>query len=401
MNLLNRRDFIKLSLGGACVLPAQIPAIFSPQSEKITEKNGMIYRKLGRTGIDISEISLGGSPLPDWVLFREIIDKGVNYIDTSATYQGGNSERQIGRLFKEARRDKIHVATKFHLRGSWSVESIIKSVEGSLKRLGSDYIDVLMIHGAENPAHLTDQRVLEAFQRMKKEGKYRFSGLSCHANHREVVETAAGCGLYDVIQLGYNVYDIEKEEDPIKTYPDYLQTSGLRSMISLASSKGMGVIAMKALKVGGRRQDISKYITPEGTIYQAMLKWVLANPYIASVVTEILNFSQMEEDLSIPGKSLTSSEKKALYRMVAETSRNYCHMCGTCQKACPQNIPTTDVLRFLSYFDGQGKKNLARRQYNNLMKKGNTCRDCGACEEVCPYNLPVRQLLRKAKFHLA
>lgn len=400
MNLLNRRDFIKLSAGSAWALPAQIPNIFSSQKEKRIEKNGMVYRKLGRTGIDISEISLGGSPLPDWVLFRQIIDRGVNYIDTSTTYQGGNSERQIGRLFKEVKRDKIHVATKFHLRGPWSTESITRSVDGSLRRLNSDYIDVLMIHGAENPDHLTDPRVLEAFHKLKKEGKYRFSGLSCHSNHHEVVEAAVRCGHYDVIQLGYNVYDIEKGENPINTYPDYLQTSGLRSMISLAYSKRIGIIAMKALKVGGKRQDMSKYITPEGTIFQAMLKWVLINSHISSVVTEILTFSQMEEDLAVPGKTLTSSERKNLYRMVAETGKSFCHMCGTCQKNCPLNIPTTDILRFLFYYEGQGKKKFARRQYNSV-QTGTTCNDCRTCEEVCPYNLPVRQLLSKARLVLA
>ena len=144
------------------------------------KQGSMAYRRLGRTGLSVSEISLGGSPLPDWSLFREIIERGVNYVDTSTSYGNGNSERQIGRLFKEVGRDKIFVCTKFHLRGSWDGDSILRSVEGSLERLQTDCIDCLQIHMVTQLEELRHEGFHAAFRELKAEGKVRFLGLSCH-----------------------------------------------------------------------------------------------------------------------------------------------------------------------------------------------------------------------------
>lgn len=356
----------------------------------------MFYRRLGRTGFYVSEISLGGSPLPDWGLFREIIDRGVNYIDCSHTYMGGNAERQIGRLCQEVGRDKIYVATKFHFRPKDTTDSIIRTVEGSLRRLRSDYIDVLMIHGVNNPEHLTDDRILAAFELLKKQGKYRYRGFSCHQNHLQVVTKAIECNLYDVIQIGYNIYDIQKGENPIRTYPDYLGDSGLKHLLRQAYNREIGLVAMKTLKVGGRRQDLSAYHSGTSSIYQAMLKWVLANPFISTVVTEMLNFQQMEEDLAVVGQEITKEEKRSLYYLVARTSRLTCRLCGTCERVCPQSNPVPTVLRYLHYFEGHGKKDWARKAFAQLNISPQSCFNCGECDKHCPYSLPVRQLFRKA-----
>jgi len=106
---------------------------------------------------------------------------------------------------------------------------------------------------------------------------------------------------------------------------DYLGTSGIRHLISLARKHDVGIIAMKTLKVGGKRQDLGKYKTEGQSIFQLMLKWALSNPNIASAVTEMLTFEQMEEDLAVTGQELTVAQTRSLYRFVAENSENYCH----------------------------------------------------------------------------
>ena len=295
-----RREFIKKMVFGAVSILAPLPKSFSKgQKETHRLKKGqMYYRRLGRTELYISEISLGGSPLPDQSLLYQIIERGVNYIDTSCAYSNGNSERQVGRLFKEIGRDKVYVGTKFKLDGkNWSEESIIKSVDKSLGRLQTDYIDVLLIHGAEEE-QLTDERVLGAFEKLKGQGKYRFKGLSCHSDHNRIVKKAVECSHYDMVMLGYNVFDIQDAEKEIKVYGDYLGESGISHLLTLASSKDVGIIAMKTLKVGGRRQNLEKYKAGTSSIYQAMLKWVLENRIVTSVATEILNYQQMQEDLA-------------------------------------------------------------------------------------------------------
>jgi predicted aldo/keto reductase-like oxidoreductase len=358
----------------------------------------MWYRRLGRTSLEISEIALGGSPLPDWSLFREIIDRGINYIDTSSTYSNGNSERQIGRLFREIGRDKIHVATKFHLRGDWTTDSIIQSVEGSLRRLQTDFIDVLSIHGADRAEELVDERVLEAYERLKKQGKFGFKGLSCHSNHHDVIKSAVACGHYDMVQPGYNVFDIDEGEKEIRTYEDYLIASGLRELLHLAASKDVGVVAMKTLKVGGRRQNLERYRTGGTSLFQAMLKWVLENEDVSAAVIEMLNRQQMEEDLEAVATPLSEDERKTLFRYVAENRGDYCRQCGRCLKSCPASIPTTDILRYLAYHESYGKTERARALYARLTPKQtvSACRDCGRCESACPFRVSVRRQILRA-----
>lgn len=401
----DRRTFLKTVAGGALAIGSSLAGRLgrgqAPSGRPAS--GGMAYRRLGRTGLLVSEISLGSSPLPDPDLLRAIIDRGVNYIDTSHNYDNGNAERQIGRLLKDLGRDKVHVATKFHVTPRDTAASIMASVHGSLKRLDVAAIDVLMIHGAETAAVVVDERVLEAFERLKQEGAFCFRGLSCHANQDEVVRKAVDCGLYDMVQVGYNVFDIQEPAREIETYPDYLGASGLRALIALAHSKDVGVVAMKTLKVGGRRQDLSRYRTGAASLYQSMLKWVLDDERVASAVTEILSRSQMEEDLGAAGSRLAANERETLARYVRENGRDYCHACASCRRACPAGIDSPGILRALAYRESFGKNERARDVYASVAGKGtaSVCRDCGACEKACPYGVAVRSRVREARRVLA
>jgi len=396
----SRRKFLKnLALGSLGSVSGLSVFLNAAPAEEWRQKRGaMWYRRLGRTGLFISEISLGGSPLPDQSLFREIVERGVNYVDTSTSYGNGNSERQIGRLFKEAGRDKLFVCTKFHLRGGWDVNSILRSVEGSLQRLQTDYVDILSVHGAERPEDLVDERVAAAFEQLKKEGKCRFCGLSCHSNHDRVVRTAVDCGRYDMVQVGYNVFDIEEPSQDVETYDDYLGVSRVRDLIRYTASHEVGVVAMKTLKVGGRRQNLERYRTGTSSLFQAMLKWVLEDRHVSSAVTEMLNRQQMEEDLAAAGASLSSEERSALWLHVAETGRDYCRFCGRCRGQCPSRIATSDILRFLAYHESYGKTAAARAHYSGLSPERTAlaCRDCGRCEDHCRFGVQIRARIRTA-----
>lgn len=401
MGKTNRRNFLKNLTFGALSAPALSKKLLAIQNQKDRVKKGdMFYRRLGRTDLKISEISLGGSPIPDRAILTETIERGVNYIDTSHSYSNGNSERAIGRLFKDMGRDKAYVGTKFHARRNWNEESILKSVEGSLKRLQTDYIDVLLIHGVDEEEALTDERVLSAFDKMRRQGKFRFTGISCHSNHHKVVKKAIECGHYDMVQLGYNVFDIEEthKEKDIETYDDYIGASGIRPLISLANSKDVGIIAMKVLKVAGRRQKLDKYTIDGNSLFQIMLKWALANPNIASVVTEILTFEQMEEDLAVVHHPLVAREQEVLYRYVAENSRDYCHMCGLCESHCPRGIKTATILRYLAYYEAYEKYDRAQKGYKSLMpgERADSCQNCGRCESLCPYGVSIQKRIQHA-----
>ncbi|MGD2246699.1 MAG: 4Fe-4S dicluster domain-containing protein, partial [Candidatus Aminicenantes bacterium] len=229
-----------------------------------------------------------------------------------------------------------------------------------------------------------------------------FRGLTCHSNHQEVIQKAVECEYYDEVTIGYNVFDIERPNQDVKTYDDYLKASGTRDLIRLAKAQDLGIIAMKTLKIGGRQQNLEQYKTGTTSIQQAMLKWVLDNKNISAVITEILTYDQLEEDLAVARNSLSSEEKKNLYRFVAERSQDYCHMCGNCRKACPSQIETVSIQRYLTYHESYRKTERARDSYSRLNPEQTilACRDCGKCEKACPYGVSVRKRLSEAHTYL-
>jgi len=349
----------------------------------------------------VSEISLGGSPVPPEPVFRRAIEMGVNYVDTSALYANGNSERKIGRIIK-GRRDAFHVATKFHLFKNRNKKAdIIKGVEKSLKRLQTDHVDVLMIHGAGDPKILENQEVLAAFAQLKKGGKIRFTGVSCHENHNKVLTPAIRSGNYDVITVAYNVYSMKPKENP-PVYDNLLAHIGVENILALAKEHDVGVVAMKSM-AGGAQQNLASFKKEGITMPQAKIKWVLQNDAVGTVISEMITFDILEENLSVSGSALSRKEGEILEKYVKDTSGDYCRMCGTCHSNCPAGVAIPDILRYAMYHEGYGKPVMAQTMYR-MLPVHNTfhgCKGCGTCEAVCPYGLRVVQKLGHAHHLLA
>jgi predicted aldo/keto reductase-like oxidoreductase len=357
----------------------------------------MKYRRLGRTNMKISEISLGGSPVPPEAIFRRAIEMGVNYVDTSSNYSNGNSERTIGKILKEYP-NKFYVATKIHAgrQGYDSIESLEKEFEGSLKRLNVDCVDILLVHGARTPEILANEDVLNLLEKVKKQGKTRFKGVSCHSNPVEVLTDAVKSGNYDMITVAYSAFSgslVQKDG----VYQDYLQRSGIEQLINLAKKHDVGVIAMKTM-AGGNRQDLAKYQKKGISLPRAKLKWVLENKYVASALSELLTFDILEENLAVSGSPLTSKERMALTEHVTGFSSGYCRMCGQCIKECPMKIAVPDILRYALYYTDHGKTTLAKNKYKTLPVEYsyNNCNHCGRCLKACPNRLPIIQMLQSS-----
>ena len=362
----------------------------------------MKYRRLGRTGMKISEISLGGSPVPAEAIFRRAVEGGVNYVDTSSSYMNGNSERTIGKLLNDYP-GKFYVATKFHAgrKGYESKEVLEKEFEGSLKRLGVDCVDILMVHGARTPEILANEDVLNLLEKFKKQGKIRFAGVSCHYNPVDVLTAAVKSGNYDMISIAYSAFSgslVQKDG----VYRDYLQRSGIEGLIELAKKHDVGVIAMKTM-AGGNRQDLAKYRQKGISLPQAKLKWVLENKTVASALSEMLTFDILEENLGACVAPLSPEEKTALLDHVVSVSTGYCRMCGQCVKACPLKIAVPDILRYALYYTDHGKTSLAKKKYKMLPVefRSTNCNNCGHCLTACPNHLPVPRLLQSAHQLLA
>jgi L-galactose dehydrogenase len=158
----------------------------------------MKYRKLGRTGFDVSILSYGGSTLGS--VFRKIneqegintvhnaFDSGINYFDCSPFYGLTEAERIMGLALKDIPRDQYYLSTKAGRYGwnefDFSFERIIKSAEESMKRLRVDYLDILNLHDLEyNECFYLEQALNEAIpalEKLKEQGKIRFFGVATY-----------------------------------------------------------------------------------------------------------------------------------------------------------------------------------------------------------------------------
>jgi 1-deoxyxylulose-5-phosphate synthase len=153
----------------------------------------MDYRPLGRTGVMVSPLCLGamnfGGPTPEdesIVIINRGLDAGINFIDTANVYNGGESERIVGRALKEGgRRDDVVLATKVHgqmgagpnQQGD-SRYHIVRSCEDSLRRLQTDHIDLYQLH--RPPLHFPQDETLRAFDDLVRAGKVLYIGCSTH-----------------------------------------------------------------------------------------------------------------------------------------------------------------------------------------------------------------------------
>ena len=355
------------------------------------------YRRLGRTGWKMSDISFGSARVNDPQVVRTALDRGINYIDTSPDYSDGNSERVVGEALK-GRRDKVFVASKFctpdgHLDHDTSVADIIAAVEATLGRLNTDYVDLLHIHACNSSRRLMAPTFHEAFDRLKQQGKARFMGVSSHTPELEkVMNEAVDSGRFDVLMCAYN----------FKNWPD------LSNIQTRAADKDVGFVAMKTLK--GAYHTVLKDFKPSqrNSFTQAAFKWVNGNPDVAGLVVTIKNAAQIDEYLFASGKTADPADISLLEDYDRLASAEYCRPgCGQCLDSCPYDVPIDDILRQYTYFEGYGDEKGAMADYARLTRShpgasAEACLGCPApCEKACPFKIPIREKLIRAHQNLS
>ncbi|MEW6041554.1 MAG: aldo/keto reductase [Elusimicrobiota bacterium] len=388
---IKRRSFLHLC-GGAFVGGAY--AVSLKDKKKFKKEKGMIYRRLGRTGLWISEIGNGGSPPPPASVFNYTVKKGVNWFDTSSGYSEMKSEETYGEYLKKIDRKNFVVCTKMHARKSTTASEIIQEVQGSLKRLCVDTIDVLHLHGLDKPEQLENNEVISACESLKKEGKIRFTGVSIHKNILQLLPIVIDKNYHDVILVAFNVYGDVNEK-----YDDFLGHCGLKQLLQKAYDKDIGIMAMK-VQAGGNNQKLDKYISRDVTAAQAKIMWALSHEFIAGITTEMKNLDEAKEDLNAVGKRLSIKQGKKLFEYCNYDSNETCRMCGFCSEVCVCGIEISDIQRLLRYckrYDS-AKKNLARNHYAALKKDVTivSCTGCQKCEAICPWGVRVLNNLRTA-----
>lgn len=341
------------------------------------------YRDLGATGLKVSDISAGSTRLhqnPNPVGFlNALLDRGVNYIDASPDY-APQSEEIIKAAISGRDRSKLVIATKFctssgHVRQGSSVEDYIRSMEGALTRLGTEYIDVAHIHACDTVARLMDENVHEAVDRLREQGKVRFMGVSTHTPNLEEVATAAiDSERFQVMMLAYHHGAWPTQQE----------------IISRAARNGIGIVAMKTLK-GAKHNGLADFSVERDSYTQAAFKWVLANPDVSNLVISFHNDQHLDEYLFASGQSVTAQDVAVLDKYDGLIAGSHCFQhCSSCLGACPSGVPIHDVLRHRMYFEDYGDQKQAMQGYARLTVDASSCLGCDApCTGACPEGIPI------------
>jgi predicted aldo/keto reductase-like oxidoreductase len=348
------------------------------------------YRRLGRTGAMVSDISLGSGRIDDPRVALLALERGINYFDTAPDYSRNGSEILLGKAIREhGARDKMFLASKFctaegHLPADAPVAEIVRAVEGSLQRLQTDWLDLVHIHSCDTEERLMAPTFHEAFDRLKEQGKVRFLGFSSHTPNLEAVaERALASGRFDVMMLAYHH----------GLFP------GISEIVERAHRQDVGVVAMKTLK--GAKAENLPGLREQSTAYsQAAFRWVLENPAVSCLVVSFFKPEQCDEYLFASGTKPDDADRALLERYDRLASADYCRPhCGACLDRCPSALPIDTVLRYDMYFADYGREAAAREKYARLgtSRDASACLGCPApCAGSCPYELPIRAKMVRA-----
>ena len=329
----------------------------------------MQYRKLGRTGLDVSVLGIGTNDFgrrTDFertkAVMHQCLDLGVNFIDTSNVYAEGHSEEFIGEILgKTPRRGDVIIATKVGINtagrgapgggpsvpnsGGGSRHHILQQVEVSLKRLQTDYIDVYYLHrwDPETPVEET----LRAFDDLVRQGKVRYIGASNSAAWQlagamwsaRVHDTAA----FACVQAEYNILsrDVEREMVPFcKEYgvglvPYYPLASGLltgkhsRDHFEEGSrlAGGPWTDVYRGRFVNERNWDLCDqlqvFANDRGhTMTELAFAWLLANPVVRSVTAGATRPEQVEENARACEWKIDADDLAALNALIGPLPSN-------------------------------------------------------------------------------
>ena len=388
MCAFNRRKFLKSALAGATGVVAA-PAILKAQTlhpvNNPKNEIPVIKRKLGNTGLEIPIVSFGVMRSDSSSLVKAAIDKGITHFDTAHYYQEGKNEEMLGEVFKNYDRESLIIATKVLPEDhyiDWKYEKLgiestkakfVERFEISLNRLQMDYVDILYLHAIKSYDDTLFEPMLEALSELKKQGKCRYVGVSTHSGEHEVIQAAIDSEVYDVVLTAINFR--QRNIDQIK------------EKIALANEKGIGIVGMKTMAGSYWDKERKHPIN-----CKAALKWVLQNEHVHTTIPGVVNFSQLDENLSVMANlEMTEEEKTSLTPPEGLGAGLYCSGCKQCVSQCPKRLPIPDISRAYMYAYGYKELTKSHQLINELKYDENACDDCSICQVNCPQGFNVKE----------
>ncbi len=307
----------------------------------------MECRTLGKTGLRVSAVGIGcwqmardgswgtgGSDEESIATIHHAETLGINLLDTSASYGGGSSEEVLGRAL-QGRRDKYIVATKVKPGSNSDADEetawrgIAEICEGSLKRLQTDYIDVLQLH--RDPPEPVMPAVMETLADLKRQGKIRWAGIS--SNNTNVIGKLLALGELAVVQVGYNLINRGGESALVQAQAENLGTLIRMPMASGALTgryfETQDRLTGEDLRKGRFMTDRGRaaldrlsellFLTEDGrrTMVQAALRFVLDTKGVTTVIPGARDREQLEENAAAVDVPPLTPEERSRAKLIA------------------------------------------------------------------------------------
>ena len=377
----------------------------------------MEYRTLGRTGIRVSEIGLGGewfnglTTAESRAIVDAALEKGINYIDIFMPQAPTRSN--LGAAL-EGRREQFviqgHLCTVFE-DGQYTrtrdIEKTKRSFEDLLARLRTDYIDVGMIHyvdSEEDFRTVFEGPVLAYARELKQRGAIRHIGMSSHNPH--IALKAAESGIVDVLMFSINpAYDMERAETDIDDLIEFkgMEKNGFvvdearQRLYSACEAAGVAITVMKPLGAGTLLKAESSPFGVAMTVPQCIqycldrngVKVVIVGCHTVDEVLEAVKYYETP----MPDRSYAHifSAGNAIHM----TGR--CMYCNHCQP-CPAHIDIAAVTKFLDLAALQDSvPETVAQHYWSLPATADDCLMCGRCEPNCPFGVKIRDNMARAR----
>jgi predicted aldo/keto reductase-like oxidoreductase len=402
---ITRRDLLKLGFSAGAMAFASAPLAADlvradddpPKAlDSDTTLPQVPRRVLGKTGETVPILLMGGAMGLDAKFdpkLAECYRFGVDYIDAADCYNNGKCEAAVGSFVSRADlRKKIWITSKSDKHDPKGLE---RTLNRGLDRFGTDYFDMYYLHALEDPSPLYNDDLRVAVARLKKEGKIRFFGFSCHdGNVDELLQLAAKTPWIDSVMFRYN-------------FAQY-GNKALNDAIDVCVEAGVGLIAMKTQRSEVSFEDSWKRFQQKGkwTKHQAVLKAVWADERISAAVSHMDTFGKLKQNIAaaVDRYDLGQAEWEELGRYASATRREACdgcdHICGPAVDA-PVKIGAT--LRYLMYHDIYGERAKAKALFRQLPPESQRLGgvDFHPANRVCPFGVDVVKHMERAAKVLA
>jgi predicted aldo/keto reductase-like oxidoreductase len=346
----------------------------------------MVYRTLGRTGVEVGVVGLGCEYLIDKPpghavsVVRGALDAGVNYLDLfwgQAEIRDAYGEALAGR--REAALIAGHLGA-WHQDGQYTRTRDLalseELVDDLLTRLRTDYLDVLFLHNCDEPDdyELVITQHCELAERLRRAGKARFLGFSTHTP--DIGLRAVTSGLVDVLMIQLHPLEHSRE--------------GRDALLDACVERNVGVVAMKPY-AGGKllREHASAAVTPV-----ACLSYALAQRGVCTVVPGAHDHAALGDALAYLTATDTERDFSPALQELGTVESASCVYCNHCLP-CPVGIDVGGVTRLLDTAD-RGAVAAAREAYARLSVPASDCVECGDCAGRCPWSIDAPAAMARA-----